>query len=105
MRIHDSDGGIGTGYTYTIGTGGPSVIALLEKTLAPALIGKEANRIDAIWRELLFLTHATSADVACVKKSNSLQIASIRFASLPIRAGANVFSSRAITDGPPVPIV
>ena len=60
VRIHDSDGVIGTGYTYTIGTGGPSVIALLEKTLAPALIGKEANRIDAIWRELLFLTHATS---------------------------------------------
>ena len=60
VSIHDSDGAIGTGYTYTIGTGGPSVMALLEKTLAPALIGKEANRIDAIWRELLFLTHATS---------------------------------------------
>ena len=29
VRIHDSDGVIGTGYTYTIGTGGPSVIALL----------------------------------------------------------------------------
>ena len=45
VRIHDSDGGIGTGYTYTIGTGGPSVIALLEKTLAPALIGKEASQL------------------------------------------------------------
>ena len=26
VRIHDADGGIGTGYTYTIGTGGPSIM-------------------------------------------------------------------------------
>lgn len=60
VRIHDSDGMVGTGYSYTIGTGGPSVVALLEKTLAPALIGKDPNRINGIWRELLFMTHATS---------------------------------------------
>lgn len=60
VRIHDSDGAVGTGYSYTIGTGGPSVIALLEKTLAPALIGKDPDRLEGIWRELLFLTHATS---------------------------------------------
>ena len=35
---------VGTGYSYTIGTGGPSVMALLERTLAPALIGREARR-------------------------------------------------------------
>lgn len=60
VRIHDSDGAVGIGYSYTIGTGGPSVIALLEKTFAPALIGKDADRFEQIWRDLLFQTHATS---------------------------------------------
>ncbi len=60
IRIYDTDGGIGTGYSYTIGTGGPSVMKLIELTLAPALIGREASEIERIWRDLLFLTHATS---------------------------------------------
>ena len=34
VTVHDSDGAVGTGYSYTIGTGGPSVMALLEHTLA-----------------------------------------------------------------------
>jgi L-alanine-DL-glutamate epimerase-like enolase superfamily enzyme len=60
VTVFDSDGASGTGYSYTIGTGGPSVMALLEHTLAPALIGKDPDRIEGIWRELLFMTHATS---------------------------------------------
>ena len=60
IRIYDADGGVGTGYSYTIGTGGPSVMKLIELTLAPALIGREASEIERIWRDLLFLTHATS---------------------------------------------
>jgi len=60
VTIHDSDGAVGTGYSYTIGTGGPSVMALLEHTLAPALIGRDPECLEAIWRDLLFLTHATS---------------------------------------------
>jgi L-alanine-DL-glutamate epimerase-like enolase superfamily enzyme len=35
-------------------------MALLERTLAPALIGREALEIERIWRDLLFLTHATT---------------------------------------------
>lgn len=75
VRIHDSDGAIGTGYCYTIGTGGHSVIALLEKTLAPALIGKDTDRIEQIWRDLLFLTHSTS-----VGNITSLALAAIDIA-------------------------
>lgn len=60
VTIHDSDGAVGTGYSYTIGTGGPSVMALLEHTLAPALIGQDPDRIEGIWRDLLFKTHATT---------------------------------------------
>jgi L-alanine-DL-glutamate epimerase-like enolase superfamily enzyme len=60
IRIYDADGAVGTGYSYTIGTGGPSIMKLIELTLAPALIGREAAEIERIWRDLLFLSHATS---------------------------------------------
>jgi L-alanine-DL-glutamate epimerase-like enolase superfamily enzyme len=60
VRITDSDGATGTGYSYTIGTGGHSVVELLARTFAPALIGREAGMVEKIWRDLLFVTHATS---------------------------------------------
>ncbi|WP_423065464.1 mandelate racemase/muconate lactonizing enzyme family protein [Devosia sp. CN2-171] len=60
VRITDADGVTGTGYSYTIGTGGHSVIELLKRTLVPAIIGREALEIERIWRDLLFLTHATT---------------------------------------------
>ena len=60
VRIFDRDGAVGTGYSYTIGTGGSSVMALLADHLAPRLVGRDAEAIEAIWRDLLFHTHATS---------------------------------------------
>ena len=60
ITLYDSDGACGTGYSYTIGTGGHSVVVLIEHTLAPALIGKDAERLEAIWRDLFFCTHATA---------------------------------------------
>jgi L-alanine-DL-glutamate epimerase-like enolase superfamily enzyme len=80
VTIHDSDAASGTGYSYTIGTGGPSVMALLEQTLVPALIGKDADRIDGIWRDLLFLTHATA-----VGPITSLALAAIDIALWDLR--------------------
>ena len=60
VRLRMDDGSGGTGYSYTIGTGGSSVMALLQDHIAPRLIGREADEIEAIWRDLLFATHATS---------------------------------------------
>jgi L-alanine-DL-glutamate epimerase-like enolase superfamily enzyme len=60
VTITDADGAKGTGYSYTIGTGGPAVISLLRETLVPQLIGREAEEIERLWRDLLFSTHATS---------------------------------------------
>ena len=60
VRITDEDGVVGNGYSYTIGTGGHSVMELLKRTLVPAMIGREAMEIERIWRDLLFLTHATT---------------------------------------------
>jgi L-alanine-DL-glutamate epimerase-like enolase superfamily enzyme len=60
VRIRTADGGEGAGYSYTIGTGGSSVIALLKDHLAPRLIGRDPSMVERIWRDLLFATHATS---------------------------------------------
>ncbi len=60
VRLTCDDGSQGTGYSYTIGTGGSSVVALLRDHLAPRLIGRDPAEIEALWRELLFATHATS---------------------------------------------
>ena len=60
VRITDADGAVGTGYSYTIGTGGHSVIELLARSFAPALLGRDAAMVEQIWRDLLFRTHATS---------------------------------------------
>ena len=95
VTIHDSDGASGTGYSYTIGTGGASIIALLENTLAPALIGKDPECIDGIWRDLLFRTHATSVGVITSLALAAIDIAlwdlKCRKAKLPLwkAAGGN----------------
>jgi L-alanine-DL-glutamate epimerase-like enolase superfamily enzyme len=60
VRITADDGAVGTGYTYTIGTGGHSIVELIARNLAPQLIGRDPERIEAIWRSLFFHTHATA---------------------------------------------
>jgi L-alanine-DL-glutamate epimerase-like enolase superfamily enzyme len=90
VRIFDTDGAVGTGYSYTIGSGGPSIVELIVRTLGPALIGKDPAQIEKLWKELLFLTHATSVgaitslalaaidtalwDLRCVKANLPLHI-------------------------------
>ncbi len=60
VRVVCDDGSEGIGYSYTIGTGGSSVLALLRDHLAPRLIGRDPAHIEALWRELMFATHATT---------------------------------------------
>jgi len=60
VRIRCDDGSEGTGYSYTIGTGGSSVVALLRDHLAPKLLGRDPDEVEAIWKDLFFATHATA---------------------------------------------
>ena len=60
VRIACDDGATGTGYTYTIGTGGSSVVALLRDHLAPRLVGRDSTQIEGLWKDLFFHTHATA---------------------------------------------
>lgn len=60
VRIFADDGSIGDGYSYTIGTGGHAIIEMLVRDLAPQLIGRDPDHIEAIWKDLFFHTHATA---------------------------------------------
>src|SRR5712672_639589 len=70
VRLQCTDGSEGVGYSYTIGTGGSSVVALLRDHLLPRLIGRDPERIEEIWGDLLLHTHATH-----VGAINSLSLA------------------------------
>ena len=80
VRITDQDGQTGTGYSYTIGTGGKAIVSLLKENLAPLLIGREAEEIEKVWHDLLFSTHATA-----VGAITSLAIAAIDIALWDLR--------------------
>jgi len=49
VRVRDTEGAEGMGYTYTVGTGGGAVHALIARDLAPLLAGREAERIEETW--------------------------------------------------------
>src|SRR3989441_903406 len=57
VRVRDADGAEGVGYTYTVGTGGAAVLALLGRDLAPRLVGREAERIEEIWQAMWWALH------------------------------------------------
>jgi L-alanine-DL-glutamate epimerase-like enolase superfamily enzyme len=81
VRITDADGAVGTGYSYTIGTGGSAVCKLLDDHLAPLLIGREAEAIELIWRDLFYRVHATT-----VGALTSIALAAIDTALWDLRA-------------------
>ncbi|HEY0247029.1 MAG TPA: mandelate racemase/muconate lactonizing enzyme family protein [Gryllotalpicola sp.] len=60
VRIRTRDGVEGVGYSYTIGTGGAAVVALLRGGLLERLIGLDASRPEEVWSTLFSLTRATT---------------------------------------------
>ncbi|GAB3937309.1 mandelate racemase/muconate lactonizing enzyme family protein [Micromonospora vulcania] len=83
VELTTADGGQGTGYSYTIGTGGTAVLALVRDYLLPHLIGRDASRIEAIWRDLHAATRATA-----VGAITSLALAAVDTALWDLRARA-----------------
>ena len=56
-RLRDSDGVEGVGFTYTVGTGGVAVHALIDHGLRPVLIGADADGIEALWQKMWWRLH------------------------------------------------
>src|SRR5258705_5877022 len=82
LTLTDADGATGTGYTYTIGSGGASIVALLRHHLLPRLIGMDAEQLESNWRALLYGMHALA-----VGPVSSLSLAAIDIAAWLSTAG------------------
>ncbi|MFJ2738720.1 mandelate racemase/muconate lactonizing enzyme family protein [Streptomyces sp. NPDC087440] len=63
VTLTTDDGLTGTGYSYTIGTGGSSVLALLRDHLAAVVTGQDARNVEALWTRMLYATRATAFGV------------------------------------------
>jgi L-alanine-DL-glutamate epimerase-like enolase superfamily enzyme len=57
VRLRDSDGAEGVGYTYTVGAGGAAVHALIDQGLRSVLLGAESEQIEALWQKMWWHLH------------------------------------------------
>ncbi|RCK68991.1 mandelate racemase/muconate lactonizing enzyme family protein [Desertihabitans brevis] len=60
VEVDTDDGLTGTGYSYTIGTGGRAVLSMLTEHLLPRLPGQRAERVEHLWHDLFASTRATT---------------------------------------------
>tara|TARA_B100000614_G_scaffold135158_1_gene120222 strand:+ start:622 stop:1710 length:1089 start_codon:yes stop_codon:yes gene_type:complete len=57
VRLTDSDGAEGMGYTYTVGSGGAAVAAMVSGDLAPSLVGEDGDCIERLWERMWWRLH------------------------------------------------
>jgi L-alanine-DL-glutamate epimerase-like enolase superfamily enzyme len=57
VRLRDSDGAEGVGYTYTTRAGGAAAHALIDQGLRPVLLGADADQIEALWTRMWWKLH------------------------------------------------
>jgi L-alanine-DL-glutamate epimerase-like enolase superfamily enzyme len=60
VELTTDEGLVGIGYSYTIGTGGRSILALLRTDMLPLLMGEDAREVERLWQKLFWATHSTS---------------------------------------------
>ena len=75
VRVRDVDGAEGVGYTYTVGTGGAAVQALLARDLAPLLRGRDPDRIEELWQAMWWALHYGGRGGAQVLAISAVDIA------------------------------
>jgi L-alanine-DL-glutamate epimerase-like enolase superfamily enzyme len=63
VEIETDDGLTGTGYSYTIGTGGRAVLSILREHFVPLLPGLDAAGAESVWRTLFLSSKATTVGV------------------------------------------
>jgi L-alanine-DL-glutamate epimerase-like enolase superfamily enzyme len=57
VRITDSDGVTGVGYSYTVNHGGAAVSVLVDRYLAPHLIGQDPSLRERLWHDMWWMLH------------------------------------------------
>jgi L-alanine-DL-glutamate epimerase-like enolase superfamily enzyme len=83
VRIFTRGGLVGTGYSYTLGTGGSAVVSLIADTLAPRLIGRDSRYVEEIWLQLYRSINSINPGIV-----SSLAMAPIDMALWDIRCQA-----------------
>lgn len=75
VRLRDSEGVEGVGYTVTVGTNGNAIHATAAKDLAPRLIGERADMIEALWKKMWWTTHYGGRAGAAIMAIAAIDIA------------------------------
>lgn len=57
VRIIDSDGAEGLGYTYAVNHGGASIQAMIQRDLTGLLVGRDPSRIAHLWETMWWAVH------------------------------------------------
>ena len=57
VRVQDTMGNEGLGYTYTVGTGGEAIKNIIDKDLKPILINEDENLIENLWKKMWWHLH------------------------------------------------
>lgn len=57
VRLGDDEGLEGLGYTYTVGVGGAAIQSLIDRHLAPMLLGQDPRRIERLWEQMWWGLH------------------------------------------------
>src|SRR5947208_14996394 len=57
VRLLDSEGAEGVGYTYTVGAGGGAIHSLIARDLAPVVTGAMSDNIEALWQRMWWTVH------------------------------------------------
>lgn len=56
-RVTDAEGATGTGYTFTCGVNGGAIADILRREMGPRALGRDADLIEALWRDLWWDFH------------------------------------------------
>lgn len=75
VRITDSDGADGMGYTYTVGAGGGAIHDMVVRDLTPKLIGQVSENIEALWQKMWWTLHYGGRGGQAVSAISAVDIA------------------------------
>ena len=57
VRVRDTDGAEGVGYTYAVNSGAAAFRVLIDGYLAPILSGRDADSTERLWQDMWWKTH------------------------------------------------
>ncbi|MBM3947864.1 MAG: mandelate racemase/muconate lactonizing enzyme family protein [SAR202 cluster bacterium] len=75
VRVRADEGVEGLGYTYTVGAGGASIRALIERELAPVMVGADPRRTEQLWEKMWWHIHWVGRGGLAVHAMSAMDIA------------------------------